>query len=78
MTYNDLHDFCSPIQPLFFRHVNSSEITRGVTADGFNVLEQNVIRLFNVSQPQDLISSYPIGSETREQEVEKCWLTSGF
>ena len=50
--------------------------------DGFNVLEQNVIHLFNVSQPQTLFTDIfhnlwrdPIGSETREQEVEKCWLT---
>ena len=39
---------------MVFRHINSSKITSGVTADGFNVVEQNVIRLLNVSQPQTL------------------------
>ena len=33
---------------------NKAKITSGVTADVFNVVEQNVIRLLNVCQPQTL------------------------
>ena len=56
MTYNVLDNFCSPIQPLVNNHrfSDTSKITSGVTADVFNVVEQNVIRLLNRCQPQTL------------------------